>query len=280
MFDGAAWVDTVDSAIKAGSGTGTGLPPGGSGSGSGASSVFIGTSPPPNPSPGTQWWNGSILQMSGRRDMAPDWPQRRRRPGTNHHHPVLDDRYGEPGSARLPAWASCRCTIFRHRSDAGLDGFSTAGLPTKAGIYQFQFRGISTAGGGIALLKNDPGTFTNAPLSSDIIIGVQTVSTNGWLSASGLALMNGSYRLCALLGLQLRRHVPRHGRQPVLHRGAAAVASAVVADRDDGAVRHPQDRAHRLAALATVTNVDTSLPIKSICVTLRALAFSLTSPRT
>ena len=72
------------------------------------------------------------------------------------------------------------------------DGTQHKWMPNKAGIYEFQIRGISLSGAGIALLKNDPGTFTNAPLSSDIIVGIQSVATAGWHSSSGLALMNGS----------------------------------------------------------------------------------------
>ena len=53
MWDGAAWV-TVG-----GSGSGGGGTNGGSGSGT----VVISTTPPGNPATGSQWWNGSVLQM-------------------------------------------------------------------------------------------------------------------------------------------------------------------------------------------------------------------------
>ena len=73
----------------------------------------------------------------------------------------------------------------------GWDSVQHKYTPTKAGIYMFEIRGGGSPSGGIALLKNDPGTFANA-LSSDIIIAIQSQGTGGWNSVSGLALMNGT----------------------------------------------------------------------------------------
>ena len=83
----------------------------------------------------------------------------------------------------------------------GWDSVQHKYTPTKAGIYLSLIRMQAGGGGAFALLKNDPGTFTNT-LSSDLI---QTYSSqsNGWIAASAVTQMNGTtdyIRLWALCG--------------------------------------------------------------------------------
>ena len=65
MFDGAAWVSIVDSALAAGPPV-----PGTPGSGTGSwrwqrspGSVIVSPTQPVNPVKGAEWWNGTVLQV-------------------------------------------------------------------------------------------------------------------------------------------------------------------------------------------------------------------------
>ena len=67
-------------------------------------------------------------------------------------------------------------------------------MPTKPGIYLFLCRMYASAGtgAGLALLKNDPGTFVNGTNTSDLIVCIGSESTSGWITVTGVVQLNGT----------------------------------------------------------------------------------------
>lgn len=199
MFDGAAWVSIVDSAIAAGPpapgipGSGTGGSGGSGGSGAGSGQVVISSTPPGNPIKGEEWWNGSVLQMWDGAKWNIIGPQSFTGPvGTTTitFGMTATTNRAVPGS--VAAWGIVPFNdIPNPDSLLGWDSVQHKYTPTKAGIYLFEIRGGGSPSGGIALLKNDPGSFANA-LASDIIVAIQSQNTGGWNSVAGIALMNGT----------------------------------------------------------------------------------------
>jgi hypothetical protein len=73
---------------------------------------------------------------------------------------------------------------------SGWDPVTKKLTPKKPGYYIFNARGYPSTSGGIAILKNDDGTFNST--ASDIVIGLQTSTTAGWLSTNAITQMNGT----------------------------------------------------------------------------------------
>jgi hypothetical protein len=185
LFDGAVWVDVVDSAIKAGSGAGAG---GGTGSGG----VIISTTPPASPLPGEEWWNGSQLfvwdgtawKLVGPGAAAGPTP-------TSTHIFAIQQTTG----LSIPAtgWSTINFSGTPNIDPQGMYSPTTHQLtPTKAGLYYFTARGNSGgSGGGVALVKNDSGSFTGNQ-AAETIVGIQSNSVAGWMTAQGFSDMNGT----------------------------------------------------------------------------------------
>lgn len=178
LFDGAEWV------AVGGSGAG----------GSGTGGAYIGTTPPSNPFPGQQWWNGSIMQV---------WD------GSTWHAVGPGASAGPVPTTTImfTMTATVNRTIPSTAGTWGIvpfndipgtdpqDGWDSAThqyRPIKAGMYEVNVRMPGFGGAcGVAVLKNDPGTFANA-LASDIIVAIASLSGGGWAAASGIVLMNGA----------------------------------------------------------------------------------------
>jgi hypothetical protein len=189
MFDGAAWVDIVDNAIKTGSGSGTGTgtpPPAGTGN------VIISSTPPGNPALGAEWWNGSQLHVWDGNEWQVVGPGALTGPV-----PTTSIVFGMTCTSNrtLPGSSAWGIVPFNDLPNPdpmnGWDAVQHKYAPVKPGIYLFEIRGGGAPGSGIALLKNDPGAFANTA-ASDIIVAIQTQATGGWNSVSGVVLLNGT----------------------------------------------------------------------------------------
>lgn len=199
LFDGAAWV-----VIGPTSGAG----------GSGGSS-FVGTSPPPNPASGTTWWNGTIFQVWDGTTWKLVGPPTVGAGTTLQTFAITQPTPVTVGTTSS-AWTAVPLnTTPAIDTQAAWNGSSLRLTPNKAGYYQFQARGINTGtAAGIAVVKNDPGTFTS--LSSDITVAIATTSATGWISLSGIAQMNGTTDYVRLWGYETTGHLPNAGSNPVL----------------------------------------------------------------
>lgn len=183
LFDGAAWVDIGPSVPGS---------PGGGG-------TVVGTSPPMNPAIGTTWWNGTIFQV---------WDGNTWKlvgPPSSVVTTVLEFAIMQPANVTVGV-DNAHWTALPLTATPSVDvqnGWSPGTLrytPTKAGYYQFQGRGRNTSTAGIAIVKNDPGTYT--ALSSDITVAISSSSASGWLSVSGIAPMNGTTDYVRLWGYE------------------------------------------------------------------------------
>lgn len=187
MFDGAAWVDIVESAIIGGSGGGGTVP--------GSGMVFVGTSPPPNPAIGQQWWNGSIMQLwtgtawviTG--SPAPIGPVTT----TTQVFAVGNPFDTSPIGTTELNWSIAPISAVPNIDPmAGWNAATHHFRPLKAGFYQFEIRSWSGAGGGgIVLVKNDTGTYNNDVSDITVCLDSDESGSNN-LMATGMVLLNGS----------------------------------------------------------------------------------------
>jgi hypothetical protein len=210
MFDGAAWV-TVGGA------------PGGT--------TPPSTTAPANPVPGQQWFNGTTLFVWDGNAWVPVSQTKNTISATAPPSPMPGDTWWDGTQFRIwsgSAWElvgpgatvgpvatttiefAMTATTARTLPGAnawgivpfndspltdllaGWDSVQHKYTPNRPGVYQFMLRmGAPGTGGGVAILKNDPGTFTNA-LTSDLVINISSMGTGGWVNASGFAPMNGT----------------------------------------------------------------------------------------
>jgi hypothetical protein len=210
LFDGAAWV------VIGGAGTGAAL----------------GTTPPANPFPGQQWFNGSVLYVWDGNAWVPTSTTKSSVQATAPPAPNPGDLWFDGTVQRIwsgTAWIAVgpgatvgpvpTTTIeFSMTSPTALTlpGASAWGiipfaatpqfdqlngwnstthqyLPNRPGVYSVTCRGApASVSGGVAILKNDPGTFTNVATTSDIIIAIAATATGGWITAAGLVQLNGT----------------------------------------------------------------------------------------
>lgn len=166
LFDGAAWVDIGPSS------------PGMAGGG-----AFVGTTPPANPAIGALWWNGTVLQV---------WD------GTSWQVGQTTKRvFALQQPTTLTVGTSTTWAIIPYTSSPSVDtqnAYDPAShkfTPKVAGIYNFTLRGGVTAGGGIAIAMNDPGTFASVP-SDTLVAAASLPSTNGWMQCGAFQPMNGT----------------------------------------------------------------------------------------
>lgn len=183
MFDGAAWVNIGPGAAATVPGGGNG------GTVTGTGSVIISTTPPGNPALGAEWWNGSQLHVWDGNEWQIVGPGALTGPV-----PSTQIAFSMTATSARPLAATGWSIIpFVDNPgtdpDHGWDSIQHKYTPIKPGIYMFEIRGYPI---GIALLKNDPGTFSNAPISSDIIVSISTQTGGGWQQSSGISLMNGT----------------------------------------------------------------------------------------
>jgi hypothetical protein len=158
--------------------------------------VSFGTTPPQFPIRGHFWWDGALLHMWDGVEWETIGPTPPSAGGgvvatttvifgmtnsTNATVPTAAGGWGiipfvdSPNPLSMATWDAAQHKL----------------TPTKPGVYACTIRGGGSPAGGIALLKNDPGTFLNT--FSDIMIAIATnTSSSGWLSSAGFATMNGT----------------------------------------------------------------------------------------
>lgn len=190
IFDGAAWVDTNTGAVFPGGG--------GGGSGSGQGTVIISTQPPGNPSTGAQWWDGTVLRVWDGTKWNIVGPGATAGPVPTTTHTF---RITQSTTVAVPVntWAIAPFTV-APQIDPQLSFDSTTKkiTPTKAGVYLWFIRaflgtGVPTGAFGVALTRNDQGTFTgNTEAVALSSIGSFNSPVNEWLSAGGISIMNGT----------------------------------------------------------------------------------------
>lgn len=211
MFDGAAWVAT-------GGVSGGGTPPS--------------VNPPTNPSPGQQWFNGTTLYVWDGNAWVPVSQTKTSIQATAPPSPNPGDLWYNgtqlyiwsgtswalvgPGATvgptpttqivfeltqpnNLTVAGGANWTIMPYTSTPLVDT-QTAWDPVQhkitpkvPGFYYVSARsGASSGTGGIAILKNDPGTFGSIPSTSDIVLCNGTSVSGGWLTCSTIANFNGT----------------------------------------------------------------------------------------
>ena len=75
--------------------------------------------------------------------------------------------------------------------DTGYDPVTHKYQPNKPGFYSWNLRGNSGGTAGIALVRNDSGTFTGNSAAEDTSVFV-TTGAAGWMMGGGMSLMNGT----------------------------------------------------------------------------------------
>jgi hypothetical protein len=200
--------------------------------------VSFGTQFPPNPCRGHFLWDGSILWMwdgVAWQKIGPVPPIASGIPEA----PIDGNIYGRENAAwvKVTAQATFEFAMVQPTAvtvgvDANhwtaipftstpstdlLGGWNPATLrytPNVAGLYSFSARGrqIGTAAG-IAVVKNDPGTYTS--LSSDITVCIASSSGTGWIQCSGYAQMNGTTDYVRMWGYETTGSFPNSGSNVV-----------------------------------------------------------------
>lgn len=190
LFDGAEWVGIGAAGTTGGSGgttPGT-VPP----------SVTISATAPGNPVPGMQWWDGSTLRMWDGTQWKVIGPGAALGPvpTTTVVFSVV-----QSGFFTAPtAWDVLTITATPQiDTELGWDPATKKYRPTKAGVYMFQCLAWEGAGGGIALIKNDSGSFTND--QNHPALGIDTSTATGYLQISATAVMNGTTDSVRLFGI-------------------------------------------------------------------------------
>lgn len=174
----------------------------GGGGGGGTGMVIISGTAPVSPSPGTEWWNGTQLQLwdgSLWKLVGPGGGS------VTTTTAVLAVAQPTPAAIGTNAWTIVPFnTTPQVDTMAGFDGVTMKYKPTKSGVYSFNIRGYSTATSGaigIALSKNDSGSFGAV---SDNALALATISSASasaaWMSASAFTTMNGTTDFVRMFG--------------------------------------------------------------------------------
>jgi hypothetical protein len=212
MFDGAAWVDIVKSANTGGSS--------GSGSTGGSGNVIIGVNPPGNPVIGEEWWNGSQLYVWDGSTWKVVGPGALSGPV-----PTTTQTFsiGAPTNLTTPALgtSSAAWTVVPFNVAPTIDpalaynGTTHQITPNKPGFYLFSARMYSGGSAGVALVRNDTGTYTgtNAPEDTTLI---STTAAQGWMMTNGIVLMNGTTDFVRLWAWDSTAIFHNTGSNPVL----------------------------------------------------------------
>jgi hypothetical protein len=209
LFDGAAWVDIVKSANTGGSG---------SGSTGGSGNVIIGVNPPGNPAIGEEWWNGSQLYVWDGSTWKVVGPGALSGPV-----PTTTQVFsiGCPNNLTGLGISSSAWTVVPFNVNPTVDPALSYSLtthqitPNKPGFYLYFARIYSGGSAGVALVRNDTGTYTgtNAPEDTTFI---STTAAQGWMMTSGIALMNGTTDFVRLWAFDSTGSFHSTGSNPVL----------------------------------------------------------------
>lgn len=184
VWDGTKWVNIT-----------TGTP--GGGGGSGAGTVVISSTAPGSPVAGMQWWNGSVLQVFDGVTWNVVGPGQAAGPVPTT---TVVFSLTQTGYFNAPAnWDIVSFTATPQVDTLlGWDPNTKKFTPKKAGIYLFEATIWEGAGGGIALAKNDGGTWTNDV--NHPAIGISTLSAGGYLEITGTSVMNGTTDFVRMFG--------------------------------------------------------------------------------
>ena len=185
MWDGAVWV-TIGGA--------------GGGGATGAGTVIISTSAPGNPQVGSQWWDGSVLRMWDGVTWNIIGPGASPGPVPTT---TLSFAITQPGYFTAPStlagWDVVAFTSTPQvDTTLGWDSVTKKFTAKKAGVWMFDASLYQAGEGGLAIVKNDPGTFGNG--QNDNIISVVTNSGGGYMDLSGMVIMNGTTDFIRLFG--------------------------------------------------------------------------------
>jgi hypothetical protein len=228
MFDGAAWVSTA----------GGGTPPS--------------STAPANPVPGQQWFNGSTLFVWDGNAWVPVSQTKTFVQSTAPPAPNAGDMWWNgtvmriwdgsawelvgPGAFVGPVGTTTQTFAMQQTTALALPASNAWGIvnysatplidtqtawdsvqhkltPKVAGMYGFNVRGsISGTDGAMAIVKNDPGTFTSLA-SSDIVVAAS--SGIGWNSVYGMSPMNGTSDYVRIWGRDTAGSLGAGGSNPV-----------------------------------------------------------------
>jgi diadenosine tetraphosphatase ApaH/serine/threonine PP2A family protein phosphatase len=155
--------------------------------------TFIQATAPSSPKPGDTWWDGtqfriwsgSAWQLVGPGATVGPVPTT-----TIEFAITLPTSVATPGSSQfgiVPFTATPLTDLL-----SAWDPITHKYQPNRPGVYNFMFRSAPNGGGGLAIVKNDPGTFTDASFTSDIVVATASVTATSWINCSGLTQMNGS----------------------------------------------------------------------------------------
>ena len=181
MWDGAVWV-TV----------------GGQGGGAtGAGTVVISSTAPGNPATGSQWWDGSQLRMWDGTAWVLVGPG-----GAVGPVPTTTLTFAivQPGYFTVPtSWGVLPITSTPQvDTTLGWDGTTHKFTPKKAGVYMMSSSLWESGTGGIAIVKNDSGSFSDG--TTDNVVGIATTVDGGHLQCANMTLMNGTTDFVRLFG--------------------------------------------------------------------------------
>ena len=196
LWDGAAWVSTTNGAIIVPPQGGTPVPPG-------TGSVIISSTPPGNPIAGMQWWDGSVLRVfdGAQWNIVGPGGAAGPIPTTTRVFHLVQPTNVSIGTA---GWAIIQFTATPAIDTAvGWNATTHQYLPTRAGYYLFQLRGLSVAGTGVsgfALAKNDQGTIQQGTTEIVTIDLIQGPGTAQQITTFGISLMNGSTDFVRMFG--------------------------------------------------------------------------------
>src|SRR5215831_397974 len=146
--------------------------------------VSFGPTAPPNVIRGHFWWDGITLRMFD----GAVWVVVGGAPATTNTFAI-----SQPGFNPIAtAWA-----VFQFSASPMIDifgGWNRSAFrytPTQAGVYMFEAATWQAGtSGGIAIVKNDPGTFTDS--TSDNVVGIFTTTAQGHMKVNGITDMNGT----------------------------------------------------------------------------------------
>ena len=159
--------------------------------GGGSGMVIISGTAPSNPTAGTEWWNGTILQLWD----GGMWKTVGPSTGSVTTSTLV---FAIPQTSTLtlanalPAW-SVVPFVATPQVDTmtGWDPITHKYTPKKPGYYAVSIRAYLPTSSGIAILKNDDGAYSNND-QTDIIVTLSATAAAGWQQATGFVQLNGT----------------------------------------------------------------------------------------
>lgn len=155
---------------------------------------YIQATPPPAPNPGDTWWDGVQMRIWDGTAWELVGPG-----ATVGPVPTSTIEFAMTVTTPLTVGTPGPWTIIPFNNTPVLDALNGWNAsthkyqPNRSGIYMFVCRGWFNAAGGVALLKNDPGSFDNSLSTSDIMVGVTYQAAGpGWTTFTGVTQLNGT----------------------------------------------------------------------------------------